>query len=174
MERGAELNMAWKNESRRHALASKGIKTGTKTKPVMKVPLKKDPEFSESIMNNFVCENNHKFSLKDGKIGICPICKSLGYYRGKEKSKENIWEALPTRSWSVNPKEIFVKTYRKGNIYIYHRTFPENNRIEVWKENRATKRIYPTKSFKDNYEEYTKSMKLIHKMMGKNKQIKYV
>jgi len=34
--------MAWKNESRRHALASKGVKTGTKGKPVMKVPLKKD------------------------------------------------------------------------------------------------------------------------------------
>jgi len=30
-----ELKMAWKNESRRHALASKGIKTGTKGKPVI-------------------------------------------------------------------------------------------------------------------------------------------
>jgi len=50
--------MSWKNESRRHALASKGVKTGVKSKPFMKVPLKKQKsvyvmEFSDGGVSLF-------------------------------------------------------------------------------------------------------------------------
>ena len=87
------------------------------------------------------------------------------------KPKVTIWKAHPIRSWSANPKEARVERFSNGNVQIYRRTFPENNHVDVWKENRKTKKISPMKSYTNSFEDARKSYQQVKKYMGDNSTI---
>ena len=87
------------------------------------------------------------------------------------QSFKNVWKQKPLRFNSNNPTSARVQAYQQGDVWIYRRTFPESNRIEVWKENRKTNRVTSRKEFKDTYEDSRNAKNYVQKIMGKNQHI---
>ena len=107
--------MAWKNESRRHALASKGIKTGTKSKPVMKVPVKIPankplPKLKKKALFYFkeIRNNPTRYGGRNVTVEVFQHTKD-----GMESVGEVGWN---TASYKGDTSEIFSYLVERGKI----------------------------------------------------------
>jgi len=86
--------MAWKNESRRHALASKGIRTGTKGKPMFLGSRAIGESEEEQIEREAQWKEDH----------ACPICEEFrcdGYCNEREMKKIAESEEMDSKSIKV-------------------------------------------------------------------------
>ncbi len=83
------------------------------------------------------------------------------------------WEVLPIRSDTNNPKEARVQAYKYGNKFIYERTFPEDNLIEVWFEDRDKSTISDRKDFKSNWDGSREAINYRKELQAKHKKFVY-
>jgi len=94
--------------------------------------------------------------------------KSDALKKAETLMSERIWEEMPIKSWSNNPNLPRVKYFKQGNKFVVERTFPENNIVEVWFEDRD-KIKYPVdvKEFQHNWEGNRKALKYRKELMEK-------